>query len=120
MEEDRDLQNGRESESTATKIVDESELKSAEHNEKEPSKDDKTETLENGEGVNKPEEKEMNGGQEETKELQNGIDKNEEDKKEKEEASDESPSLPRRTRSRMADGEFSLKEHASVRSEYLI
>ncbi|XP_051736722.1 PHD finger protein 20b isoform X1 [Ctenopharyngodon idella] len=103
MDEDRDLQNGGESESTATKIVDESELRSAEHNEKEPSKDDKTETLENGEGANKPEEKEMNGGQEETKELQNGIDKNEEDKKEKEEASDESPSLPRRTRSKMAD-----------------
>ncbi|XP_067227283.1 PHD finger protein 20b isoform X1 [Chanodichthys erythropterus] len=103
MDEDNALQNGGESESTETKIVDESELRSAEHNEKEPSKDDETETLENGEGANKPEEKEMNGGPEETKELQNGIDKIEEDKKEKEEASDESPSLPRRTRSRMAD-----------------
>ncbi|XP_067302811.1 PHD finger protein 20b isoform X2 [Pseudorasbora parva] len=103
MDEARDLQNGRESESTDSKIVDESELKSAEHNEKQPSEEDKTETLENGEGANQPEEKETNGGQDETKELQNGIDKNEEDKKEKEEVSDGSPSLPRRTRSRMAD-----------------
>lgn len=120
MDESRDLQNGGESESTETKIVGESEPKPAEQSDKQPSEDDKTEMLENGEGAIKPEEKETNGEQKETKELQNGIDKNDEDNKEKEEASDDSPSLPRRTRSRMADGEFGLGEHAGVTSEYLI
>uniref|UniRef100_A0A673JDL0 PHD finger protein 20-like n=1 Tax=Sinocyclocheilus rhinocerous TaxID=307959 RepID=A0A673JDL0_9TELE len=103
MDESRALQNGGESESTETKILNESEPSSAEHNEKQPSEDNKTEPHENGES-NKPEEKEMNGGQEESQALQNGMDKNDGDKKEKEEATDESPSLPRRTRSRMADG----------------
>ncbi|KTF71109.1 hypothetical protein cypCar_00045811 [Cyprinus carpio] len=103
MDESRALQNGGESESTETKILNESEQSSAEHNQKQPSEENKTELLENGES-NKPEEKEMNGGQEESKALQNGVDKNDGDKKEKEEATDESTGLPRRTRSRMADG----------------
>uniref|UniRef100_A0A8C1XL94 PHD finger protein 20, b n=1 Tax=Cyprinus carpio TaxID=7962 RepID=A0A8C1XL94_CYPCA len=103
MDESRALQNGGESESTETKILNESEPSSAEHNQKQPSEENKTELLENGES-NKPEEKEMNGGQEESKALQNGVDKNDGDKKEKEEATDESTGLPRRTRSRMADG----------------
>uniref|UniRef100_A0A8C2D7F0 PHD finger protein 20, b n=1 Tax=Cyprinus carpio TaxID=7962 RepID=A0A8C2D7F0_CYPCA len=102
MDESRALQNGGESESTETKILNESEPSSAEHNQKQPSEENKTELLENGES-NKPE-KEMNGGQEESKALQNGVDKNDGDKKEKEEATDESTGLPRRTRSRMADG----------------
>lgn len=119
MDESRALQNGGESESTETKILNESEQSSAEHNQKQPSEENKTELLENGES-NKPEEKEMNGGQEESKALQNGVDKNDGDKKEKEEATDESTGLPRRTRSRMADGEFGLEEHWGVTSEYLI
>ncbi|XP_016348481.1 PHD finger protein 20-like isoform X1 [Sinocyclocheilus anshuiensis] len=102
MDQSRALQNG-ESESTETKILNQSEPSSAEHNEKQPSEENKTEPHENGES-NKPEEKEMNGGQEESQTLQNGIDRNDGDQKEKEEATDESPSLPRRTRSRMADG----------------
>uniref|UniRef100_A0A671KT87 PHD finger protein 20-like n=1 Tax=Sinocyclocheilus anshuiensis TaxID=1608454 RepID=A0A671KT87_9TELE len=101
MDQSRALQNG-ESESTETKILNQSEPSSAEHNEKQPSEENKTEPHENGES-NKPEEKEMNGGQEESQTLQNGIDRNDGDQKEKEEATDESPSLPRRTRSRMAD-----------------
>ncbi|KAF4096917.1 PHD finger protein 20b isoform X1 [Onychostoma macrolepis] len=103
MDESRTLQNGGESESTAAQILNESEPSSAEHNEKQPSEENKTEPLENGE-TNKPEEKEMNGGQEESQALQNGVDQNDGDKKEKEEATDESPSLPRRTRSKVADG----------------
>ncbi|XP_026114610.1 PHD finger protein 20-like isoform X1 [Carassius auratus] len=103
MDESRNLQNGGESESTEMKILNESEPSSAEHDQKQPSEENMTERLENGES-DKPEEKEMNGGQEESKALQNGLDKNEGDEKEKEEATDESPSLPRRTRSRMADG----------------
>lgn len=120
MDESRTLQNGGESESTAAQILNESEPSSAEHNDKQPSEENKTEPLENGE-TNKPEEKEMNGGQEESQALQNGIDQNDGDKKEKEEATDESPSLPRRTRSKVADGEFGLEEHGGgVSSEYLI
>ncbi len=119
MDESRTLQNGGESESTAAQILNESEPSSAEHNDKQPSEENKTEPLENGE-MNKPEEKEMNRGQEESQALQNGIDQNDGDKKEKEEATDESPSLPRRTRSKVADGEFGLEEHGGVSSEYLI
>uniref|UniRef100_A0A671KS61 PHD finger protein 20-like n=1 Tax=Sinocyclocheilus anshuiensis TaxID=1608454 RepID=A0A671KS61_9TELE len=103
IDESRNLQNGGESESTAAQILNESEPSSAEHNEKQPSEENKTEPLENGE-ANKPEEKEMNGGQEESQALQNGVDGNDGDQKEKEDATDESPSLPRRTRSKVADG----------------
>ncbi|KAI2649922.1 PHD finger protein 20 [Labeo rohita] len=103
IDESRNLQNGGESESTAPKILHESEPSTAEHNEEQPSEDKKTEPLENGE-ANKPEEKEMNGEQEESKALQNGVDKIDGDKKEKEDTTDESPSQPRRTRSKMADG----------------
>uniref|UniRef100_A0A673J652 PHD finger protein 20-like n=1 Tax=Sinocyclocheilus rhinocerous TaxID=307959 RepID=A0A673J652_9TELE len=103
IDESRNLQNGGESESTATQILNESEPSSAEHNEKQPSEENKTEPLENGE-ANKPEEKEMNGGQEESQALQNAVDRNDGDQKEKEDATDESPSLPRRTRSKVADG----------------
>lgn len=119
IDESRNLQNGGESESTAPKILHESEPSTAEHNEEQPSEDKKTEPLENGE-ANKPEEKEMNGEQEESKALQNGVDKIDGDKKEKEDTTDESPSQPRRTRSKMADGEFGLEEHGGVTSEYLI
>uniref|UniRef100_A0A8C1W3E6 PHD finger protein 20, b n=1 Tax=Cyprinus carpio TaxID=7962 RepID=A0A8C1W3E6_CYPCA len=103
MDESRNLQNGGESESSETKILNESEPSSAEHDQKQPSEENRTEPLENGE-ANKPEEKEMNGGQEESQALQNGIDRNDGDKREKEEATDESPGLPRRTRSKVADG----------------
>ncbi len=119
MDECRTLQNGGESESTAAQILNESEPSSAEHNEKQPSEENKTEPLENGE-MNKPEEKEMNGGQEESQALKNGIEQNDGDKKETEEATDESPNLPRRTRSKVADGEFGLEEHGGVSYEYLI
>ncbi|XP_016116924.1 PHD finger protein 20-like [Sinocyclocheilus grahami] len=103
IDESRNLQNGGESESTAAQILNESEPSSAEHNETQPSEENKTEPLENGE-ANKPEEKEMNGGQEESQALQNGVDGNDGDQKEKENATDESPSLPRRTRSKVTDG----------------
>uniref|UniRef100_A0A8C2DVL5 PHD finger protein 20, b n=1 Tax=Cyprinus carpio TaxID=7962 RepID=A0A8C2DVL5_CYPCA len=103
MDESRNLQNGGESERTETKILNESEPCSAEHDQKQPSEENRTEPLENGE-ANKPEEKEMNGGQEESQALQNGVDRNDGDKREKEEATDESPGLPRRTRSKVADG----------------
>lgn len=116
MDESRNLQNGE-----ATRKANESEQSSAEHDEKLPCEDVKTEPLsteaesktENVE--NQEEKKEMNGGQEEEqpKALQNGTDvKSEEDNKE--EAADDSPSLPRRTRSRMTDGEFGLEEHGGV------
>lgn len=107
MDESTDLQNGGEKESTETKMVNDSEVSSAEH---QPSEDqnqpseDKTENLENGNveiKIEEEEEEEMDGGQEEAKVLHNGIDKNDEHKGE---ASDESPSLPKRTRSRTADG----------------
>uniref|UniRef100_A0A9J7WY45 PHD finger protein 20, b n=1 Tax=Cyprinus carpio carpio TaxID=630221 RepID=A0A9J7WY45_CYPCA len=103
MDESRNLQNGGESESSETKILNESEPSSAEHDQKQPSEENRTEPLENGE-ANTPEEKEMNGGQEESQALQNGVDRNDGDKREKEEATDESPGLPRRTRSKVADG----------------
>uniref|UniRef100_A0A8C1G7Y5 PHD finger protein 20, b n=1 Tax=Cyprinus carpio TaxID=7962 RepID=A0A8C1G7Y5_CYPCA len=103
MDESRNLQNGGESESSETKILNESEPSSAEHDQKQPSEENRTEPLENGE-ANTPEEKEMNGGQEESQALQNGVDMNDGDKREKEEATDESPGLPRRTRSKVADG----------------
>ncbi|XP_052450199.1 PHD finger protein 20 isoform X3 [Carassius gibelio] len=98
-DDSRDLQNGGEGESA----LNDSESSSAEHNQKQHSEENRTEPLENGD-ANNPEEKEMNGGQEESQALQNGIDKNDGDQKEKEEATDESPSLPRRTRSKVADG----------------
>ncbi|XP_051515279.1 PHD finger protein 20-like isoform X2 [Myxocyprinus asiaticus] len=109
--ESRKLQNGRVRESTANEKVNESGPDSAEQKEKPPSDEIKTELFENEKGENKTEKKdnktekkEMNGGQKEEKPkaLQNGVDKSEGGKKE-EQASDDSPSLPRRTRSRMAD-----------------
>ncbi|XP_051517764.1 PHD finger protein 20-like isoform X2 [Myxocyprinus asiaticus] len=127
MDESRKLQNGRLTESVATKKVNESETDSAEQKEKLPSEEIRTEPLENGEDKNKTENKsenkseskenksenkenktenkEMNRGQEEEKPkaIQNGVDKSEEEKKE-EDVSDESPRLPRRTLSRMGDG----------------
>ncbi|XP_051948134.1 PHD finger protein 20-like isoform X2 [Xyrauchen texanus] len=120
IDESRKFQNGRLTESAATKKVNESEPESVEQKEKLPSEEIKTEPLENGEDKNKTENKEnksenkenkmenkeMNRGQEEEKPkaLQNAIDKSEEEKKEKEDVSDESPRLPRRTLSRMGDG----------------
>ncbi|XP_057175483.1 PHD finger protein 20b isoform X2 [Triplophysa rosa] len=110
IDESRNLQN-----SEATRKAKESEQSSADHNEELPCEDVKTEPLnteaesktENIE--NQEEKKEMNGGQEEEqpKALQNGVDKSEEENKE--EAGDDSPGLPRRTRSRMTDGKDAEK-----------
>lgn len=115
-DESGNLQNGE-----ATRDVNESEPSSAEHSEKPPCEDVKTEPLnteaesktENVE--NQEEKKEMNGKikeEEEPTALQNGIGKSVEENKE--EAADDSPKLPRRTRSRMTDGEFGLEEHGGV------
>ena len=112
MDESTDLQNGGEKESTETKMVNDSEVSSAEH---QPSEDqnqpseDKTENLENGTveiKIEEEDEEEMDGGQEEAKVLHNCIDKNDEHKGD---ASDESPRLPKRTRSRTADGKEAEK-----------
>lgn len=115
IDESRNLQNNE-----ATTKANESEQSSADHNEELPIEDVKTEPL-NTEAESKTENvenqeemKEMNGGQDEEqpKALQNGVDKSEEENKE--EGGDDSPSLPRRTRSRMTDGEFGLEEHEGV------
>ncbi|XP_065105953.2 PHD finger protein 20b isoform X1 [Paramisgurnus dabryanus] len=107
IDEPRNLQNGGASENGETTKANESEQSSPEQKEKLPCEDVVEEPLKSREEdikTEKVEKKEMNEEQEEEKPnaLQNGIDKSDGEKKE--EAADEGPSLPRRTRSKMADG----------------
>ncbi|TRY54063.1 hypothetical protein DNTS_034493, partial [Danionella cerebrum] len=94
-DEPKVLQKDEQSESLVVKTVIDSEPSPADHI-AEPSVND-TESLENGDIASKPE-------QEEPKALQNGVEKINEDKKDKVEASVDSPSPPKRTRTKVPDG----------------